>query len=1055
MKDSDKNKNKPVSALFDFLFMKKVPVTIWILLLLFSGLLGFSSMIKEDLPDLEIPQAYILTSWEGATPEMVEKEISQKIEHEIKGMKGLKNYYSSSQHQLSIVAVNFHADMGLKEAMSLLQRKVQAAQALFPKSAEKPRIEESSVRDLPIATINLSGEAGKTELEQLARRVKEQLDKLPGIKKVVLVGERREIIQVLLQPERIKALDISPTLIKQAIISSNYDAPWGQFEDNRLGFRMSMQGTLSDLKSLGRIVISRLPGGNVIRLGDVALIKKGHMRETTRASLSRAGEPFVPVVALNLFKAAGQDTVSLVEKARKVMKNQATGESWHPRVQYQFTGDKAKVISDELERGFTNGWQAMLAVFLVLMVMLTWREALVAAISVPLTFLGVTAVLWAMGYSFNLLVLVGMIFALGLLVDDFILIMEGMHEAVFVNRLSFAGAVRQTIKSYAIPSLSGSLTTILVLLPLAFLGGEDGKFIKLIPVTAVVCLVISYIISVLIGPPLSRIVLGSEKGKHGPGKMDRFTKNAGMALTSWLSKWVVTSRRRAVGWVLLGCLLFIFSLFAAEKMRNTLYPKEDGRGLGITVELAPGTELSHTEDVARRIGAILKDKPFLEYVFQVVGEKDAYSMGSFHDMLSPTRAENFIGFTCFFVPRKKREQLTHEYVEPLRAEMAALLESEPGVKFVMSPEIGGPSSEDPLQIDIEGENIQQLKDISINVQRVLAGIPGVVDIRDNIGSSRTELRFRPNEEALNFHKVSRQELAEQMVVLMEHEKVGKFRRRGTEEDLDIRLGTWWPSQSEKMGGARDWAELERLTIINDAGKPISLWSLTEPRMDEVAGVIKHKDGKRSITVRAKLEGIYVSEIIACMRPIMEEQKFGWLAGYDYTFAGEKEVDETYAKMGRMFFLALLLVFAILALLFDSLLQPIIILFTVLFALIGVFTGFFLADIPFSFSAAIGVVALVGIVVNDSIIIVDTMNKHRNSGLTVYQAAEAGASDRLRPIVSTTLTNLAGLFPLALSDPGWSPLCMAIIFGELAATIGAVIFTPAVYVALTPQKVQVS
>jgi multidrug efflux pump subunit AcrB len=188
-----------------------------------------------------------------------------------------------------------------------------------------------------------------------------------------------------------------------------------------------------------------------------------------------------------------------------------------------------------------------------------------------------------------------------------------------------------------------------------------------------------------------------------------------------------------------------------------------------------------------------------------------------------------------------------------------------------------------------------------------------------------------------------------------------------------------------------------------------------------------------------------------MRPIMHDLKKQWPAGYSYVFAGEQEVDETYQKMGKMFLLAIGLVFAILALLFDSLTQPVIILFTVLFALIGVFTGFFLVDIPFSFSAAIGVVALVGIVVNDSIIIVDTMNSHRKNGLTTYQAAGEGASDRLRPIVSTTLTNLAGLLPLALSDPGWAPLCMAIIFGEIAATIGAVVFTPAMYVVLTPSE----
>ncbi|MCP4578672.1 MAG: efflux RND transporter permease subunit [Deltaproteobacteria bacterium] len=1039
------------SPLFDFLFVKPVPVIIWILVLLLSGLLGFSSMVKESLPDLEIPQAYVVTTWEGASPEMVEKEITQRIEKELKGMKGLKSYFSSSQHQTSIVAVNFHADMGVTEALLLLQRKVNAAQALFPKDAQKPRIEESSVRDMPIATFTLSGALSRGELERQARSLKERIEKIRGIKRVSLVGESREIVRVLLQPERIKALGLSPTLIREAVMSRNFDAPWGRFEDDRLGFRMKMKGAFRDLDALRNLTICRLPEGNVIRLKDVAQVSKGFMRETTRASLSWHGGEFSSVVAMNLYKSSGQDTIELVEKARKEAVQYTEGGLRHKGLKWRITGDESRVIRDELKRGLGNGWQAMLAVFLVLMVMLTWREALVAALLVPLTFLGAMAVLWAMGYSFNLLIIVGMIFALGLLVDDFILIMEGMHEGVFVHKLGFIPAVKRTVKTYAVPSLTGSLTTILVLLPLVFLGGVDGKFIRLIPITAVVCLALSYIISIVLGPPLTRFVLALKNGAHGPNRMDRISKKAGAFLSNWLKKRVVSSRKRAVAWVVLGGFLFLLSLGAAANMRNTLYPKEDGRGLGITVELIPDARLDHAEQVAVRIGDILKEKPYLEYVLKVVGEKDTYSMGSFHDMLSPTRSENFIGFSCFFSPRNQRQYLAHEYVEPLRAEIERALADEPGVRLIMNPQIGGPSSEDPLQIDIQGEDIHMLKDLSIEVQKALSRIPGVVDIRDNVGPSGTDLDFRPLPEALDFHRVSQQELAGQMIAFMENEKIGKFRMPGTRDDLDIRLSTWWPSRNGKMGGPKDWEELERITIINADDRPVPLWNLVEPIMDETPAVIKHKDGRRSITVRAKLHGIYVSEIIERMRPVMDGLSASWPPGYAYAFAGEEEVEETYEKMGKMFILAMLLVFAILALLFDSLVQPVIILFTVLFALIGVFIGFFLADIPFSFSAAIGVVALVGIVVNDSIIVVDTMNAHRKKGGSTYEAAGEGASDRLRPIVSTTLTNLAGLLPLALSDPAWSPLCMAIIFGEIAATMGALIFTPAMYVALTPQR----
>ncbi len=1037
--------------LFDFLFVKPVPAIIWIGLSAFVGFLGYSSMIKESLPDLEIPQASINIVWPGASPLLVEKEITQKIEKQLKGMKGLKQFYSSSRDDVSTIAVTFKAETPVAEAMQLLNRKVAAGEADLPKDAHKPDIEETSVRDMPIISFALSGDVSQETLEIHARRMKERFEKIPGIKKTSLVGERKSMVHVQLRPERLRAMGIPPTLVRQAIKTHNIDVPWGQFENQDFLFTMKLEGAFRDIDSLKHLVITRLPEGNVIRLSDIAVIKKTFMREKTRAALSWKGKNYVRVVAVHLFKAPGKDTNVLVALAKKAAVEMQKSNVWEKQIAINNLGDEAEVIQDELDRGFGNGWQAMLAVFIVLMIMLTWREAFVAAFCVPITLLGATAVLWAMGYTFNILVIVGMILALGLLVDDFILIMEGMHENIFVEQLDFRTAVQRTIKTYAVPSLSGSLTTILVLVPLVFVGGVDGKFIRLIPITTAVCLVLSYIVSVFLGPPLFRFVLRSNTKELKPGWMDRLAEKAGCKLAGWLKENVLKSRFRAFLWVLGAIGLFISSLVAFDLMRNTLYPKEDGRGLGITVELAPGTELTETARVARQLGRILQNKPHLQYVLQTIGQKDEYSLTSFHDAIGASQQPFMIGFSCFFVPKKEGRDFAWTYVEGIRTELEEVLKNKPGVRLYLSPQVGGPSGEDPIQIDIQGEDMQTLIDISHQVQDELSKIPGVVDVRDNIGPPRMDLSFRPLREALDFHDLTPLDMALQMSVYTQNEKIGRFRRSGTEEDLDIRIGTYWPSQKGKMGGPKSWHELERLSIINANGNPVPLWSLTEPKMDEARKVISHKNGYRSATVLSKLSTAYVSEVILHMRPILNDMQGNWPKGYAYAFAGEKEVEDTYNKMFKVFILAMVLVYAILALFFDSFVQPGIILFTVICALTGVFGGFFLFDIPFSFSASIGIVALVGIVVNDAIIMLETMNNHRRAGKDITNAALLGASDRLRPIVSTTITNFAGLMPLALSDPGWAPLCQAIIFGEITATIGAVIFMPAIYILVIPKN----
>ncbi len=1037
------NTGKP-NAFFDFFFLRPVPTVIWILLLGVFGVVGFNSMIKESLPDLEIPEFSIETTWEGATPAMVEKEITQPIEKELQGVRGVKKIYSASRYGISSVAVSFQAECRQSESMQLVQRHVALAAAHLPKAAERPRVEASSVNDLPVATIALFGNVGQAELEALAESTKRKLQRIHGVRRINMTGARRSVVRVQLLPQRLKAYGLPATLVRECIVNHGADAPWGRFEHTGLQFSMKMDGAYTSLETLRQLVITRLPGDRLVRLQDVAQVRMGQTREKTRASLSWGGE-FVPVISLDVLKISGTDTMGLVRALESELRSLSAGVDWPQGVSWRLLGNQAEAIQVELDRGVSNGWQAMLAVFVVLFIFLSWREALVAALLVPLTLSGTVAVLWVLGYTFNMLVIVGMILALGLLVDDFILIMEGMHEGIFIRQLGFVESVRRTIRTYALPSFSGSITTILVLAPIAFVGGEDGKFIRVIPVTAAVCLVMSYLVSVLLGPSLSRLFLGTGKKKFSPGAVDRFSQKMEKKLADFLGRVILKSRKRALAWVMCALGLFLLSLVAASELRDTLYPKEDGRTLGITVELEADATLKDADRAGQRIGAILRGKSYLEHVVRVVGAKDAYSFSSIYDYLGQAEAVNRVGFACYFTPGKQRDKLLHAYVEPLRTELEAALASEAGARVFMNPAIGGSSNEDAVQIEISGEELSRLRGIAQDVRMLLERIPGVVDIRDSIGRAGTELRFRPMPEALDYYQISQSDMAGQMLAYMEEEKLAKYRRPGTQDDLDIRLETLWSKGTEKEGIFRDFEELAQLSIIDGKGRAVPLWSLAEPVISSSDTVIPRKEGTRSITVLAKLNGAYLSEVLENMRPQMEKLKQGWPAGYDYNFAGEKDEKKTYENMLIAFCAAVLLVYAVLSLLFDSLLYPGIILSTVLFSLVGVFFGFMLCGIPFSFSASIGIVALVGIVVNDAIILVETMRTHSRSGKDVFSAAKLGAADRLRPVVSTTVTNFAGLTPLALSDPGWAPLCQAIIFGEVTATLGAVLLIPALYV----------
>ncbi len=338
---SDKSPN---SKLFNFFFLKPIPAFVWILLLFSAGLIAYQSMIKESLPDLEIPQAYITTKWPGATPAMVEKEVTRPLEQQIKGMKGLKQMFSASQENFSIIAVSFEAEMTLNETMLALQRKVGSAQGDLPKSALKSKVEETSVRDIPIGMIALFGNAPPRMLEEQGKKIRDSIKKIAGIKKVVLLGEQQQYVSIKLLPDRMRMLGISALDVRNSIAAHNHDAPWGKFNNDRLSFSMKMSGNLKTVKDIEQLPLMRLEKQGVIRIKDVAVVKRKFMDEQVKASLSWNQEDYVSVTAINIHKSAGKDTIALMKKVREKIDSFKSSPGWDSRIKIKIVGDQSIVI---------------------------------------------------------------------------------------------------------------------------------------------------------------------------------------------------------------------------------------------------------------------------------------------------------------------------------------------------------------------------------------------------------------------------------------------------------------------------------------------------------------------------------------------------------------------------------------------------------------------------------------------------------------------------------------------------------------------------------------
>lgn len=1047
------------SGLARFLFLKTTFAVLFTLLLLAGGAMAYLNLVKESFPDLDIPQATITTGWPGADPQTIEEQVTQELEDEILTLKGLKSVQSASFDSFSVIAVEFSASADSKEAMQRLRDAVSDAEAALPEDAEAPDIVQVSVDDRPIMTVTLYGQADDTTLNALAKRIQDRLETIAGINEADLGGGRDEIIQILLAPNRLQSLGISPPQVSQAIRNANLEQPFGEIESEEIGAVVRLEGQFRTVDELRRIPVMRLKEGGTertVRLGELGTVRRRLEREESRAFFSENGDPFGKTIEVSLKKVPGADTVNLVAAVRAELEELKAGGTWPEGVSYSVTQDEGEQIWDSLAGVFENGVQSMVAVFLILLVILTWREGLIAGLSIPVSFAGAMVAMWLLGYTLNELVIIGMVLALGLLVDVFILMMEGIHEEIYTNKKTFGQAALATIGKYGMPAFAGQLTTILALAPLMAISGTSGKFIRVLPVTTIACLVVAFAVALLISVPLSRLLLGGIANR-GAEAQETLSDRAMAAVSRGLERFSLgtTLRNKWIAGfaVLIAVGMFVLSMMAATRIPVTLYPDNDGVNMGINVELPASTTLETSQRIADEVGEILREKPYIESVIKLVGRKSPLAGGSLGASLQPSVADNFTGYSIKLVEREDREHPSYVIANELREELAAHLEANvAGADLLVAAESGGPTTGDPIEVVLTGSDMIELQRLSAQVQAAMKAVPGTSDVRDNLGAVKTEVALIPDREAMDFHGITQSELASQIRFALSNDKIGTFPIPGPEDDLDMHMSLQWASRQGEGGGPTEMSELSTIRAFLQNGDTVAVRALVQPKVSEAPTSIVHKDGDRALTVLSKLEDRALADVLADIQPKLDAMKKDWPAGYAYEIGGESaETAETFGSAGVMLVVALIMVFGVLVIMFGSFAQSFILMATMPLALIGTFLGFYLAGMELSFFAVVGLISLIGIVANNGIVMVDTMNSLLREGASVAEAAAQGAAARLRPILTTSITTVVGLLPLAIGSPMYAPLCYAIIFGLAASTILSLVIVPCLYLLLTGES----
>lgn len=1042
------------SSLKTFIFIKRILALLLVAGIIFGGLISWNSMTQEDNPDLSIPIVTVQTTWPGRDPESIEKQITNKIEEQIKTVEGLKTFESSSFNSTSIIRVEFNLDQDADTCVQRLSSKITSIQDL-PADALVPVIEKKTVNDSPVLTVNLYGDVNLNQLNNLANNLKDEVLKVKGVQKIDINGERKQRIFIALKQDILSSLKLSATAVKEAIQRAHKDTTLDTIESESFSPQIKVYGFIRSVEALKKLTITHIDKHPVL-LGDVANVRRDLEKEKVRIRFSTGGD-FQNALSFSIYRAPQADTVKLIEKSLETLEDFKKSSGWLEGVKTQVTTNNAIDIQQSLNSVISNVAQAIILVFIVLLCALTWRESLVAGLSIPLALFATLVICNILGYTLNKLVIIGMVLALGMLVDVFILMMEGMHENLYVYKKSFKESVFATLKAYALPAFTGQLTTILAFLPLSMMGGIDGKFIKIIPIVVSICLVASYLISILIDLPLSWYVFKSVKVDAPPSWIDRMTEKAQERFNTFQQKWIVKSKLTSYVTVGLGMVFFIFAIYSSRHLEMEMYSKADNMDMGLTVELSPDATLAEADKVAKALGQVLRQQDFIDSVVSYTGMRSPVSEGG---GMKINQSFSLVGFVCRMKPlhgkASRNGRMSHTYVEDLRKNCEAKLGPLfPGAQVSFYINTGGTSTSAPVQLRLFGNDINQLRSLTNEVKQVVQSIPGTMDVNDNLGFGKLTIKAIPNNEALDFYKLDSSSLGAQMRLATGFDKIGSMPDEVLKEEPEIRLGTYWPSRRGKPGGPMTVNELLQLKVMAK-DESIPLQALVTVKVESAAQSITHFDGARAAVIGSFTDKRSATEIVQQLKSDMETLRSSnnWPEGFTYAFGGEEEQSGETSTSGPLL-IALFLVFSVLALQFGNFKQPFIIMMSLPLALGGIVFGFFFLGMPFSFPAMIGAISLIGIAVNDAIVMIETMNECHEQGMPINEAASKGSSLRLRPIIVTTVTTILGLLPLALSDPVWQPLCTSIISGLLVATFVSLLIIPALFNLLTPQKEKIN
>ncbi|MHC2069776.1 efflux RND transporter permease subunit [Bremerella sp. T1] len=1019
--------------MIDFFAKHPTAANLLMIIMLAAGLLSIGSLRRETFPDVAPVVVQVLVPFPGATAEEVEDTILHRLENSLEGVLYLKEMKARAQPSVGTVELEM-VDGGEYQAFRNEIDNAISGINDFPEDAEAPVTTRLNVRQ-PVLDLLVSGPVDAVSLKRYCEDLRERMLASPKVSEVNISGFSDHLLRVELDREAMLRYDLSPTSVSLAISSQSLDLPAGKIEGAQTVL-VRVQENRKSRQALEDLVISGVAGGAEIRLGDIATVKDEF--ELDEEKITVDGQR---AAILQVMKATAEDTLQVAAAVEELVEAEKLRS---PQMQLQVTNNASKLVIDRINLLLTNAWQGCVLVFLAMWLFFNVRLAFWVVASLPVSFLAAFALVPYAGLTINMLTMVALLMALGLLMDDGIVIAENIARRRDEGEGAMEAAVNG-VKEVAGGVFSSFLTTCCVLGPLIFLNGQIGRVLSVLPMMLLLVLGTSLIEAFLILP--------SHLGHSLAHESARGRRNRIRAAIEWAIDWTRDLVGSCVAWTVrwryltLGLTVMVFlltiGLLVGGFVRGQVFPNLEGDTLVARLLMPPGTPLERTSEVMQKVEKALQDtnneltplqpegRELVQSSFIRFGENSEVNESGPH---AATLQADLLSV-------ETRNSRIEDVIQMWRKKVGPVPDA---AQITIDETAAGPAGRD-IHIELSGLDMKSLDEVSEELQAHLLTFDGVYNISDNLRHGEAELlvTLRPGAVGLN---VTTRELAQQLRGSFQGLRSDQFQIGKEEYDVEVRFDD---------SSRSSLADLDNYLVSLPSGDRVPLSEVAKLTRRRGWSSIAHVEGNRAISIYASIDPLRSNAMSVLEQ--LETEKLTDLVehhpGLSYAFKGAAESgEETGASMAIAAAIGCLGVFVILSFQFRSYIEPVVVMVAIPFAFVGVVWGHLLLQHDLSLPSVMGYASLAGIVVNDSILLMLFLKDSRASGTSVIEAAVEASRKRFRAVMITSLTTIAGLLPLMFETDLQAqiliPIAISICFGLLASTTLVLLVIPAFYVVLS-------